>query len=425
MIISKFATKFSQNAGILSLMKDLGEAQAKAGKDGQGDLCMMGGGNPGFIPSCHQKMMQRLQTIAADEAVSRQLLGSYSDPQGDLAFRESIAGFLAKNQGWSIDAENICLTNGSQTGFFLLFNMFAGECDEGVHKKIRLPLAPEYIGYADIGLTDNFFVANRPLIEDLGDHFFKYRVDFDAISIGDETGALCVSRPTNPTGNVITDDEVHKLDALARKAGVPLILDGAYGLPFPGMIFTDATPFWNENTILCLSLSKLGLPGTRTGIVVAKKEIIQVLAGMNAIMALAPSGLGAFLTRELFESGEIAQIGSESIRPFYEEKMQAAVSSLNKELSDLPFRIHKPEGAMFLWLWFEGLPISSLELYERLKRRGVLVISGHYFFPGLEHDSWQHKGECLRLTYSQDQAMVQWGIEILAEEVRAAYGAAH
>ncbi len=80
---------------------------------------------------------------------------------------------------------------------------------------------------------------------------------------------------------------------------------------------------------------------------------------------------------------------------------------------------------MFLWLWFEGLPISSLELYERLKRRGVLVISGHYFFPGLEHDSWQHKGECLRLTYSQDQAMVQRGIEILAEEVRSAYGAAH
>jgi len=34
---------------------------------------------------------------------------------------------------------------------------------------------------------------------------------------------------------------------------------------------------------------------------------------------------------------------------------------------------------MFLWLWFPDLPISSLELYKRLKARGVLVVSGHYF----------------------------------------------
>jgi len=41
----------------------------------------------------------------------------------------------------------------------------------------------------------------------------------------------------------------------------------------------------------------------------------------------------------------------------------------------LPYHVHKPEGAFFLWLWFEGLPVSSQELYERLKKRGVAIIA--------------------------------------------------
>jgi valine--pyruvate aminotransferase len=51
---------------------------------------------------------------------------------------------------------------------------------------------------------------------------------------------ICVSRPTNPTGNVITDEELIKLDALANQHGIPLVIDNAYGVPFPGLF--SATP---------------------------------------------------------------------------------------------------------------------------------------------------------------------------------------
>ena len=78
---------------------------------------------------------------------------------------------------------------------------------------------------------------------------------------------------------------------------------------------------------------------------------------------------------------------------------------------------------MFLWLWFENLPITSLQLYERLKNRGVLVVSGHYFFPGLD-DDWKHRDECLRVTYSQNDEDVYRGIGIIAEEVGKAYAQA-
>jgi valine--pyruvate aminotransferase len=83
--------------------------------------------------------------------------------------------------------------------------------------------------------------------------------------------------------------------------------------------------------------------------------------------------------------------------------------------------IHKPEGAIFLWLWFKDLPCTSAELYERLKARNTLVIPGHHFFPGLESDDWCHKQECIRITYAQDDAVVREGIEIIADEVRRIY----
>lgn len=75
---------------------------------------------------------------------------------------------------------------------------------------------------------------------------------------------------------------------------------------------------------------------------------------------------------------------------------------------------------MFLWLWFEGLPITSLELYQQLKENGVLVVSGHYFFPGLS-DEWRHKDECIRVTYSQSDDDIQRGLAIIAEVVRRIY----
>ncbi len=416
MKVSKFGERFTSGAGILTLMDDLGNALATGGDE----MIMMGGGNPGHVPGFQEVIQKRLQALAADTDSFKKLIGVYDPPQGEKDFVDVLAGLLSREYGWDVGPENICLTNGSQAGFFLLFNLFGGESADGELRQIRLPLAPEYIGYADLGASDSFFVSTRPRIELLEDNLFKYHVDFDNLNIGSETGAICVSRPTNPTGNVLTDDVIAALDVLARKHDVPLILDNAYGVPFPGIIYTDAKPVWNENTIVCLSLSKLGLPAARTGIIVAREEVVKAVSGMNAIMNLATGSFGAMLAHEMVASGEVLRLSQEVIKPFYQHKMEKAVAHFHKELQGTSYRIHKPEGAMFLWLWFEDLPITSHELYQRLKARNVLVVSGHFFFPGLD-SSWKHCNECIRVTYSQDEEQVAKGVKIIAEEVKKAY----
>jgi valine--pyruvate aminotransferase len=203
---------------------------------------------------------------------------------------------------------------------------------------------------------------------------------------------------------------------------VPLIVDAAYGRPFPGIEFTETRGLWNENVILCLSLSKLGLPGVRTGIVVAHESIVEAITAFNATAALAPPGTGAEIVAPLLASGELQALCGNTVRPFYRARCEFALETLRNAFRGLPLRIHVPEGAFFLWLWFPGLPIPSAELYRRLKARGVYVISGHHFFPGLDRE-WRHRDECVRINFAQEPEMVREGIRLIADEVSRAYEA--
>ncbi|HAS6087351.1 TPA: valine--pyruvate transaminase [Vibrio vulnificus] len=413
MQFSKFGEKFNQYSGITQLMDDLNDGLRTPG------AIMLGGGNPAAIPAMLEYFHQASENMLSNGELLA-ALANYDGPQGKDVFVKALARLLKDTYGWNISEKNISLTNGSQSGFFYLFNLFAGQQPDGSHKKILLPLAPEYIGYADAGIDEDIFVSYRPEIELLDNGLFKYHVDFEQLKVDESVAAICASRPTNPTGNVLTDEEIRKLDQLARDNQIPLIIDNAYGLPFPNIIFEDVEPFWNENTILCMSLSKLGLPGVRCGIVIANEAVTQALTNMNGIISLAPGSVGPALGHYMIEKKDLLHLSSEVIKPFYQQKSQRAVELLQAAMPDDHFRIHKPEGAIFLWLWFDALPITTMELYQRLKARGVLIVPGEYFFIGQE-DNWEHAHQCLRMNYVQDDELMQKGIAIIAEEVNRAY----
>jgi valine--pyruvate aminotransferase len=143
---------------------------------------------------------------------------------------------------------------------------------------------------------------------------------------------------------------------------------------------------------------------------------------MNSVLSLAVPSFGAVLLSDMVSSGKILDISRDIVRPFYRDRMLKALDAVAELFTGIPYHVHKPEGALFLWLWFPDLPITSRELYARLKARDVLVLSGDHFFPGLK-DDWRHRHECLRVTYAQEPALVRRGIEVIADEVRRAYDA--
>lgn len=413
---SRFGNKFTHPSGITQLMADLGQANASNNPN----ICMMGGGNPAAIPEAEAIYQAEMQSLLNNPTSFNKAFGFYDGPKGCEPFIDELVIALNRRYDWGLTKNNICLTNGSQTSFFTLFNLLAGEMSDGSHKKILLPLAPEYIGYFDQGLSNDMFIAQRPNIEVLSDFQFKYRIDFDQLNINDDIAAICASRPTNPTGNVLTDNEVNRLDQLAQQHNIPLIIDNAYGFPFPGAIYTDVNPIWHDNIILTMSLSKLGLPGARTGIVIANEEIIQAVSSVNAITALAPNSIGANIVKGLFKDNKMMSLRENIIRPYYREKSQFAAQLAERLFNGLPLKIHKPEGAFFLWVWCENLPISTTELYQRLVERDVYIIPSEYFFPKRE-DDWQHQIECLRITFTQPKDILERGLKIIADEIKKAY----
>ena len=414
---SQFGQHLGCGSGIEELMDDLGHALAGGGPD----LKMLGGGQPAQIPEINAVWRRRLEELMAEPGGLDRALTSYDPPRGNPHFLQAIAHLFRDTFGWNIGPENVAVTSGGQTAFYFLFNLLAGQMPDGSRRKILLPLVPEYIGYANQGVSGDLFRAVTPLIEKTAAHEFKYRVDFDQLEVTSDIAAICASRPTNPTGNVLTDDEIARLSAIAKQHNIPLIIDNAYGAPFPGIIFAEATPFWENHVVLTFSLSKIGLPGTRTGIVIGPPEIIRALGSMSAIAGLSNPNIGQQIALPLIQSGEILRLSSEVVRPFYEEKCrlarQAAIEAFG---DDIEWFMHRSEGALFLWFWFPGLPISSQELYQRLKAREVLVIPGHHFFFGHDDADWPHRHECIRVSYAMDEAVVRDGLRIIAEELRKA-----
>jgi valine--pyruvate aminotransferase len=415
MRFSELGARLAGETCINALMDDLGEALAASANPAP---LMLGGGNPAHIPAMEKVWKERLRNLVSDPATLRRTLAIYDPPRGNPVCLEALAGLLRYEFGWPVGPENIAVTPGGQTAFFQLFNLFAGRTPQGGKGRILFPLMPEYIGYADQAIEPGCFTALKPRIEITGPHRFKYAIDFENLRVTSDIRALCVSRPTNPSGNVITDQEMRRLADVASQHDIPLLVDNAYGWPFPGILFDKVSPLWTEQTIHVMSLSKFGLPGTRTAFVVGPPEVAAAVASMTAVTGLANGNFGQAIAGPLIESGEITRLSREVIRPYYLAKREKALAAIAELFPDTaPYLVHESGGAMFLWLWVRESKRTSLEVYRALKKRGVLVVPGEYFFFGLEDTQWPHRHECLRLSFAMDDNEVREGIRIIADEL--------
>lgn len=165
---SRFGDKFTRHSGISQLMDDFAHTLT-----GDQPVKMLGGGNPGLIPEAVERYRDAMADIVNDSAAFAQAFSNYDTPQGRFSFIDALVDLLNEEFNWGVTRRNIMLTNGSQNAFFFLFNLLAGPSSDGGLRKILLPLTPEYVGYADLAVDDDFFESEKPIIDVLDDRTFK------------------------------------------------------------------------------------------------------------------------------------------------------------------------------------------------------------------------------------------------------------
>lgn len=416
--LTRIGTQMSALTGVRAIMKDIIETlRASQGQT----FINLSAGNPVILPEVEQLWrnctMDLLSSPEYGEVVCR-----YGASQGYEPLVDAIIADFNQRYDLDLNSRQVLITPGSQSLYFLAANTFGGLDKQGQLKRIVLPLSPDYTGYGGVSLDSEALVAYKPKLDiDETGHRFKYRPDFSQLQIDETTGCVIFSRPCNPTGNVLTHEEVEKIAAIAQPYDVPVFIDSAYGPPFPSLNFTEMKPYIGENVIHCMSLSKAGLPGERIGIALGDERIIQALEAFQTNVCIHSGRYGQAIAARAIRSGELATISETVIRPFYKEKFAILEDSLTQFMSeDVPWFLHRGEGAIFGWIWFRDLPITDWELYQRLKTVGVIAVPGSTFFPGLRED-WEHKHQCLRLSLTATDAEIHEGMKRLADVVQQVY----
>ncbi|MGB3207327.1 MAG: valine--pyruvate transaminase [Crinalium sp.] len=416
--LTQFGDKMSHLTGVRAIMKDIKETlQAGVGQQ----YINLSPGNPVILPE-----VEELWREYTTELLNGQDFGNvvcrYGDSQGYEPLIEAVVNFFNQRYNLSLTNRNILITPGSQSLYFYATNAFGGYTSSGKLKQIVLPLSPDYTGYGGLTLFTEALFAYKPALDiDTAGHTFKYRPDFSQLNIDESTGCVLFSRPCNPTGNVLTDDEVRKIAALAEPYDIPVLIDSAYAPPFPALNFTEMTPIFGGNIIHCMSLSKVGLPGERIGIAIGEEKYINVLESFQTNMCIHSSRYGQAIAARAIETGMLADIATSVIRPYYQKKFTVVESTLDEAMpKDLPWFLHRGEGAIFAWIWFKDLPITDWELYQELKQVGVIVVPGSSFFPGLRED-WKHKQECIRISLTATDEDIETGMRRLAKVIQDVY----
>lgn len=413
--LSHVGTKMNRLTGVREIMKDIMQALRS---DPSKKWLNLSPGNPLVLPEL-EKMWRELASEVIDSPEFGVIVGRYGMTQGYEPFIDAVVETYNRLYNWGITRENVLITPGTQALYFLLSNLLAGQ-DPKSHdmRRIVIPMVPDYTGYDGVVLHEQSIIGYEAKMQIAGSHEFKYGIDFDAITIDESSAGILCSRPCNPTGNILTDGEMQRLLEYAKKWDIPLIVDSAYAPPFPNLVFSPMKLLFDENVIHCVSLSKAGLPGERVGIAIGHTRYIQALEPFFSNLGIHSSRFGQALATKAFLSGQLEAAAESIIKPFYKRKLELFRDALSSHLpDDIHWYLHRGEGSLFSWIWIETREMNDLDMYQRLKRHGLLCVPGSTFFPGTREKK-PHHHRCLRFSMTAPDEDILAAAMILGDELR-------
>ncbi len=418
--LSDVGVQMAQMSGLRGIMEDIGVATTAA--PGRRWL-NLGVGNPAVIPEVAEWWQRLAAESLRDSFVDTSC--RYGPSRGLPRLVDAIVDYFNRRYSWNIEPDSVVIGPGSQMLCFIAAAMFTGpsgtrsDSASGATRDttVLMPLTPDYTGYQGLALTAGGVQGVEPLLHLEGDRSFRYVLDAAAARGRTDAGMLLVSSPSNPTGHRLDAEATGELLEIAHALDIPLLIDQAYGDPFPSIAITPTDPLRDSHVINSFSLSKAGMPGERLGFLVADERFVTPIVSFLANVTLhAPQSIQAMLARAL-ETHEIDSVVASSITPFYRERRALVEKMLVQALpSGIAWRLHASEGGMFVWLWVDEEWFDDVVLYELLKSRGLFVVPGRHFFAAGSRLG-RHSRQCVRISMTPDVDDLRTGIEMIAQAV--------
>ncbi|PLY11693.1 MAG: aminotransferase class I and II [Desulfuromonas sp.] len=329
------------------------------------DLCQA---VPDYPPA--ESLRKHLSSVVNDCMTAR-----YTQDEGLPNVREEISCWYERFYVQGPASEEICLTIGASQAFWLAMNVL---CEPGDEVIVPLPAYFDHLmGLGALGITANHIPYEEtssgvPALESV------------AKRITPRTKALLLVTPSNPSGVVITADELAGFFDMARQHDIMLVVDETYNAFLPPGVATHglfARREWQKNFIHLASFGKtFALTGFRAGALVASRAIIrQALKVQDSMVVCQPHITQLALA---YACTHLDSWVSERNR-----EMQQRQSLFRDALlaADSRFELLSA-GGFFAWVKHPCRGVSSVAVVERLICEAhIACLPGSAFGPGLDN----------------------------------------
>jgi aspartate/methionine/tyrosine aminotransferase len=316
----------------------------------------------------------------------------YTSSWGDLEFRETIRTATYNSRGFMPDLDQVLVVPGANVGiFYAVFCL----CDPGAEVLVPDPGFATY--YSSIKMCGADAVK-VPLKEE---HGFRMQASDIRAAITDKTRLLIINSPNNPTGAVMTRQELKEIYDLCVEKDIYLYSDEIYSrMIYDEYDFSSPAQYdqCKSHVILSNGFSKaFAMTGWRLGALIGPAEVME---RMSALLQTTSSCVSSFIQSAGVEAIRGPQDAVYKMMSEYKKRRDILVAGLNEVKG---FTCQNPGGAFYVFPNITGTGLTDTEVCEQLMdQAGVVTVPGSCF--------GDHGAGHIRLCYATDSDSIESAI---------------
>lgn len=294
---------------------------------------------------------------------------NYSNGRGEDNLRTALSEHYTDKIGAPITTDRVLCFPGTQTA---LFAVLMGVAEAGDEVLVGDPM---YATYEGLVRATGAELVPVPLRVDNG---FRIQADDIAERITPRTRALLLTTPHNPTGAVLSADDIRQIGRLARAHDFWIVSDEVYeDLVFDGHAFSSPLSLSDlaDRVIVVSSISKShAAPGFRSGWSIAPAEFTDALLPLSETMLFGNQPFIADMTEKALREGSSVAAG---MRARYAARAAMLAEQIGGESQLI---VHPPQAGMFAMVDISATGMNGIDYAsDLLHTSGVAVMPGSSF----------------------------------------------